>query len=699
MPQLFHSYGGKTCLSPLGLDEDALEIAGDRATSFRLPLGYDPGVGYVLMTKEDVDDLSKGGFIEFKWVDSGSKTTFTFDTVYNTATSLFPRRSGDKNTPYLVEFCDKRKLFKMGGIEKYYNIRMPAPASEAGTGVEMYHTESLNSGSVWTWQTAFDDLWALLPSGASPGTAPTLPYTPEWNFPENMTFIGESPWEAIEKLLERIECTIALSAAGVFTAVRLGTTQAGLLSEFNRLFQDLRLADEYEPVVNTYSYIPETFRVFFPIREIHTGAEKTSPRGSNWQIDRYHTKDVSSGVSDVVTGTVKTIFNDLEALRDESGTITNSATLDDVAAEVAQNYADRLENSDDQMGKVFAGIITTISPGSQVKEVIWSDTGDGPTTEVLRYQIEKPKDPKTPTTPGAYPRDVELVQVHSGNGGTGNRVSANDSGYHPGRVVRYAQGMTVLDDCWILFIDDFDDSSGAIEADEGEYYGPAKLCGIDTVSDDTRPVYATKRTGHIKECGTGTGTGTGTGNFTSTKRLCLKTQSHQFHMIFPEEICIQTFDASDPTRGQGCGQVIDLCDCGTGTGGGVGGGGTGQESTCCSGTNIPSEISFSIDSDCNDLDGDTGTLTWNPANSTWAGTTDVGGDTLSINLECCGVTPQDWVMYIGDSCEEGAGASNGALSGQMASCDPLSLVFDFTLGTDTCGSCTASDSLTITVTE
>jgi hypothetical protein len=53
--------------------------------------------------------------------------------------------------------------------------------------------------------------------------------------------------------------------------------------------------------------------------------------------------------------------------------------------------------------------------------------------------------------------------------------------------------MATLDPCWILFVDDFDNNSGNLASTQGEYYGPARLSGVSSVSVSMLPVYVVRR--------------------------------------------------------------------------------------------------------------------------------------------------------------------------------------------------------------
>ena len=173
----YATLGGKNLLDPGVLMGHAqrLDTPKDfwkRANSYRNPLGPAAGTAWVLMVREDLDQLDKNGKHDLVFIDGKDILTIQELSMVK-ATGMNLALKDDKNAAYLVGLQDKRRLLAMSSINSQYNVRIPAPSATSGTG--LYYTASLDSGSLWTWQTMLTDIWSNLPSGIR-GTAPTLPY-------------------------------------------------------------------------------------------------------------------------------------------------------------------------------------------------------------------------------------------------------------------------------------------------------------------------------------------------------------------------------------------------------------------------------------------------------------------------------------------------------------------------------------------
>ena len=89
---------------------------------------------------------------------------------------------------------------------------------------------------------------------------------------------------------------------------------------------------------------------------------------------------------------------------------------------------------------------------------------------------------------------VDVVQVYHSGSGNLEPVAANADNVHPGRVKRVISAtMTTLVDCWILFVDQFDDLDGDVPALNLDYYGPARYSGTYTSGAVTLPLLVVRR--------------------------------------------------------------------------------------------------------------------------------------------------------------------------------------------------------------
>jgi hypothetical protein len=368
---------GQPALNP-GILADSLAAAGQDApfvglaNSIRCPVGMLPGSAWFVVTRAVYDGLAKNDFHSLSWVHENGTTTWQKYAIFR-AVKL--GLDGDNTAPYCLEFRDKRQVLRLSAIDREYNVPRRSRGGETGT-TDLYYTDTRNGGSDWTWQTMFDDVWGNLPS-AIRGTAPTLPYIPTIE-PQGFKFHG-SAWDAVGTILEALQCVLTLDPINDTLAVqRIGATQSGLqtaLAALNtagrRIRTDGRATDLHLP------HAPHTVRFYFPKRpqlesqlaEINTGGPL---------VDPYHTIDKATGITGAQAGTVLPYRTSYVAELDLDGsTINNASALDSLADDLLAKIKDRLDLGTERRGEFYQGIVTTVAPGSEIREVIWRDYGDG----------------------------------------------------------------------------------------------------------------------------------------------------------------------------------------------------------------------------------------------------------------------------------------------------------------------------------
>jgi hypothetical protein len=300
----------------------------------------------------------------------------------------------DPDALYLVKFADKRQIIKMGCVDSatagkgQYNVRMNSVPG--ATGANLYFSESLNAGTAWTWQEMVDNLWEMLPTlpnaGGGLGPAPTLPYEPHGT-PEGLRFIGQSPWAALSAVLARLDCAVRYHPLNdTASYVQIGATQPGLADAMKKHYlylDDARILSSKAPI------IPETIRVFFHRYNAHYGNTIDEKRTGSSSMAPVYSVDKLTDDGDVVIGiegTVLPIWDDMSAIYDLDGNLTNETQLDLRAAERASSFVRSLTNPEgDRLRTVYSAAIADFLPGSELKEVAWYDVGDGPKTEIIRY--------------------------------------------------------------------------------------------------------------------------------------------------------------------------------------------------------------------------------------------------------------------------------------------------------------------------
>ena len=533
MPRIvrYLTIAGKEVLDP-GVLHEGISRAGlpadywGKANSITCPVGSEPGSAWVLVPAATMDSLDADSLHDLTWVDGDTSTTWQ---NYVIVRAWRVGIDGAGRQPYVVELQDKRRLLKMSALDASYNVRMPAPkARDPAKPESEYYTDTLNSGALWTWQGVLNDMWSKLPAAIA-GAAPSLPYSPSGR-PEELRYFGYSAWSAITELLAAIGCAIAYDPIGdAFEVVRVGTTQpqlsAALANASDRLLYDYQPLAGYEK-----ADWPQTIRVYFPKRVQFDGQERDTIDSGNWEIQPYYWEDVATGATGAEPGTVLRVWDSQRALYDSTGTILNSADLNARAADIATSLKNVLGTFGGRLRQHFAGIVSNVLPGSQVREVVWRDYGDGRglITEVKQFPmldfmvgtdwaVVRSENFSRPdlarfSYPN-WPHVSQIVQVKYDALPLGSLVWPYPNGLFPGNV-RTFDGSTLqkLEPCWVRIINltNANKLDGQYQVKNGDCFH-GRLCGVADVSGDYRPVYLARGC-CIEPSGYGSGSGSGSGS-------------------------------------------------------------------------------------------------------------------------------------------------------------------------------------------
>lgn len=528
------------CINPGSL----LEIAEDlgysvdewygKANSFTLGTGTTPGRCHLLLRKQDLDLFDLNKFLKVK-AYCGSDVC-TFDKLIPTRCVAIYANSNEPSASvaYLLTLADRRQILRMKAIDDLFNVRTPEPTGTSGAG--LYYDASLSSGTtVWTWQTLLTRIWdqyiALgLSAPYAPNASPTLPYTPDGT-PENFRFHGVSALEAYATVLDKIQCVLVYDIfTDTFSLQRRATPQSNDLSAITTLEQAGKALATQAPKHCKAALIPEKIRVYFRAIEKFTGSgmdsnngggggEYASSDGPYWTAPAVY-KDVSTSVTGAIAGTKVCVWDDLPAIMpngfraSQASAADNASDLTARANAIAAEYAGAFNTNGEYLRKLFTSYANTVKPGSEIREIVWSDYGDediGPTTEYRRYPDEPSRSfdldrffsretigpPDIARSLLVRPRETQIVEI------TGLQSDAAN-GLYPGRILRTdfvtSPGSTAIpytteNDCWVLNIDLAAQAFGASVAflstllSSGERF-IGRLIGWKTISSDTRPVYA-----------------------------------------------------------------------------------------------------------------------------------------------------------------------------------------------------------------
>lgn len=331
----------------------------------RCPAGKDPGGVTLLMNAAKFAALDLSAELPIVWTYSeGSANSAT---TTKTFIGYRVARAFDAlaivNSPVVVELVDERQQFRFSATSKRFNVRQPMG--------DEWVTDTLNSGTPYTW----DQVLAQL-AGDVPGlTAPTLAAAPT-STPEDLVFDGVSAWEAICEVVERAGHGIAFDpVAGTVSTFKYGETQSGLSSQVSGLETRKRKSRDNAYRAAASANVPEKVRVFF---HWQPGS------ADNFLPEEPHSIDVASSVTGAIAGTVLPSWATVLAETPNAGTGSdpvNATDLQTEAERIAAAEVARLKREAQPSLRRFMGL-HEIAVGSEVSEVIWRTDRGSTTTEI-----------------------------------------------------------------------------------------------------------------------------------------------------------------------------------------------------------------------------------------------------------------------------------------------------------------------------
>lgn len=498
-----------------------------KANSLFCPLGPAPTQAWFLMLKGDLDELDMNTAHTVRWTEeiaedeenapTISSNVLTFPGLYIVnASRLLPGGVGDLDAAFLVEFSDARLVAarKSDTQSVISNIRSYANEADFLPETTQYDTWNRLVEALWTACGLF---------GSYPGLPVGLPID---GVPQNTWLIGLNAYRALTAVLEQLDCALNRNPlTNVFTIVQLGSNQ----NVFPAGYSDT-LRMDYEPVSSLAVQAAAELNIYFVFHRKSYGQERDTELTENWA---YNGEGNISNVETEIDGAYGTVplWDDLPWILDENNQQTNSSEITARAANRKSRYVTRWTVTPQH--RVHRGLRTEYLPGGQVRATLWRNWADGEISSIggtvtefvccsnlivgmqtsgngvawLDAQIVAPEreqygppDLGRRTYPN-YPRLANIVQVSQGSGDTGATLSpdgtnANGVMFHSGKVKKFQSGgINTLDDCWILFVDDYNNLGGNIQAIQGEFYGPARLSGMTTCGATLLPVYVLKKGG------------------------------------------------------------------------------------------------------------------------------------------------------------------------------------------------------------
>lgn len=351
------TYGGFGCVDPAQFARECAQ--GDlptdrwrgRAGTFTVPLGREPGRGWVLLRSADLAEIDPAADHDLVFVGADRAHVRTLARITLVRTECVDPGSGaDPNGVHLCELVDRRHFLARVPIDAGYNVRYAD-----GSG---YRAQTLSAGTPHTWQGVVTALATALGVGAL-----TLPFTPHGT-PEDFEFYGGSAWHALCAVLDRIACAVEYDPEeDSFAVVRLGAADAAFA------FADARLAS----AKLWDSYAAETARGWRPAAVRVLFRRKPPPSDGS---SPYHAETVALAAAEgVVAGTAVTLRDELPALG-ATGAPSNAALLTARAAERAADWLRRRAGFDRPLARVYRDYQSAAALlGSEVGRVTYDDRG------------------------------------------------------------------------------------------------------------------------------------------------------------------------------------------------------------------------------------------------------------------------------------------------------------------------------------
>lgn len=490
------------------------------ANSIYCPVGPSPTRAYLLLLKSSIDTLaaSSASAVSIAWNQKATDKVYTYDLTFQglyfvKAERLLVGGQGDEHALYLAEFADARWL----SLKRAYDTGTAIIGNQRSYANT---SDYLTGASGYTWTSLATALWnacSLL------GSWPGLPYSPD-SVPEGGYYTGHVAYKDLTALLDNLDCAIKHNPlTNTYTIVQLGDTQTVPTHQARLKF------DAEPPNLNAFQNAAN-IKVYWNNNYKGYGQERDNTLATNWLISGAVN---SSTVATSITGAsgTKPLWDDMPYMIDEDGANSNAAALSTRATARKTRYVTR--HSVAPAHKVFSGLLRDLLPGAKVRAVLWRNWSDsylpdgrdnplgGTCTEYIQgndlshglrpdstnqlglwipgsdalnpsNELYSSPDISRRSFPN-YPSIADIVQVNAASGSAGDVVAPDANGYFKGRVKRWVNGaMVSMDDCWLKFIDYYDTDTGQIYAVQGNYYGPARLSGIETSGGTTRPVYLAK---------------------------------------------------------------------------------------------------------------------------------------------------------------------------------------------------------------
>lgn len=373
----------------------------NKANSFRIGCGRNPGIGYFIYSYRDVLALKAAGGgtnrVSLR-VFSGSFLTEYTNLVITSTKAIWPSLDRDRtpsaHTPMLVEVQDSRFYSRFG----FCSLSSGYANGEGVPWAQINLAEAINF------------VWSNLPEnllGPPPIIFGVLPQVSlDWES------LNQPAWDTLFQLLDTFSLTLTylpngrafifsqgdsdwalLNPVGVFP--RSSVEQANLLEQYKTL-----LLDDYL-YGSEYNVLPSRFVVAFQHENYAFQSTDTTNAQDSWavkpvfEVEVQTTPQMVEKVRQATHGTQPTILpNTTKRLwapyitrTDAKGALTNQQEAQQLARQLVYNEIVRLAGTQYREHTIYSGAVP-VFPNPSISAVSWYDFGDGLKTEIARYDGE-----------------------------------------------------------------------------------------------------------------------------------------------------------------------------------------------------------------------------------------------------------------------------------------------------------------------
>lgn len=369
------SIGGIFCINPVSVKDsfDKINLPTDLfwlyANSMQYGINNEEDRGYFLVSASDVESILSDGSstvdVTAVFTD-GTRTLTLSKLVVLSATQIMGKDFGG-DAVCLLEVRSQKYILRNTIVGKNYNLLRDVPYPPVSqTDGFLYEKDSLDDGSVWTWESLLEDVL-----GYAPTNGDTLP---NYN-PENVQAANCSVAELLDVVARETGIPYYIDESGE-VAFGNHTTflESGLTTELGY--------PEYKVFNRGSQPYPPGIKVTFPHTEYHCNATACGSNNDEGDMDCE-----SSIIDPLEKGTITwasfdIIYPHATSKIQPTGAIYNTSNLDDLADELWENIENLTISNDDI---IYPGHPGTHGLGMDIHRITYRDYGLGPQTVAERF--------------------------------------------------------------------------------------------------------------------------------------------------------------------------------------------------------------------------------------------------------------------------------------------------------------------------